>query len=208
MGDYPDIRGWAKAHVSQYLPDDKPIPGWIFPRWSQAHPGMQAIKTGGVKPITKGPHMTTKKIVSVKGAMIRNPAKVKKPFCPVHTTKAMIFNSIRSVWECEFSDCKIIAHPREEAEQGRVTLGKGEVTLRMVCQEGKAPSIVLISDDNIALDITNLVSVDEIVSSFQMNDVMRSANVMDNVSIPVAHGFTIKTKASISNAAYYQETLF
>lgn len=215
QGDYPDVRGWAKARLTNTsFSDDEPIPGWIWPRWSNAHPGMKALKTGGVVPTgsikdprTGAKSMTPKKkVVTTKGAVIRDPSKVKKPKCPLHTDLAMKFDPLRSVWECVEPTCNIIAQPKQEKEQGRVTLGKGEVHLRIILQEDVKPSIALISDDNIALDITNMVDWEELKTSYELDEILEATKEsgLDTISIPMSNSFQLTAKADVVGAPFYR----
>jgi len=212
--DYPDVRTWAKAHLNTHVPYNESIPGWVWPRWNKAHPGMKALIDGGtesiVHPILKSqgarPIVATKrKVVTTKGAVIRDPSKVKKPKCPLHTELAMKFDPLRSVWECSEPGCNIIAQPKQDKEQGRVTLGKGEVHLRVFLQEGVAPTIALISDDNIALDITSMVDWDEVKDAYDLTRVINATKTsgLDTISIPVAYTVSLTAKASIVGAPFY-----
>ena len=209
--EYPDIRMWAWHHVPNcrtVIFDERvKIPGYIFPIWNKAHPGLSANPHGGVVPITrKEKPMATRKVVVARGTAVRDPSKVRTPKCPVHPDLKMKFDAIRSVWACTDPTCKIIAQPKNEPEQGRVTLGKGNVQLRLVCGPNGSHSVVLISDDNIALDITQLVNIDEIKASFDMDRVVKAAGQsgLENISIPVANEFIVKAKASISNSSQYE----
>lgn len=205
--DYPDVRVWARAHlISNATLDGKPIPGWIWPRWNAAHPGMKALKTGGIEPVGKGSSVV-RKVVVKRGTAVRDPSKIKKPFCPVHTTEEMIFNPIRSVWMCDEIGCNLVAHPKNEPEQGRVTLGKGNVSLRLICGPENTKSVVLISDDNIALDITQMVSIEEIEASFEIRRAVEAAKNtgLDTISVPIRKEIIVKTTASITGANHYSD---
>ena len=203
--DYPDVREWAAKHLNIKTSPFAPIPGWIWPRWNSAHPGMKANKTGGVEPVGIGQTMVNKRrvVVSTKGATT-NPARVRTPKCPLHTEQ-MVFNSVRTVWECPVTGCSIIAQPKNEPEQGRVTLGKGEIHLRIVCQENKSPAVILISDDNIALDITEMVNPAELRNSFDLDVAVKAVknSGLSTISIPVIQKWSIKSKASVTNAEFY-----
>lgn len=210
--DYPDIREWARLHFRTNFPNNLngPIPGWVFQRWKEAHPGLKAGKNGGVTPTLEGIEgMVARKVVVQKGAVTKNPRTVKKPMCPVHLDTVMVFNAVRSVWECQHKGCHIIAQPKNEPEQGKILLGKGEVSLRVVCQEGRPPAIVLISDDNVALDITNHVTLTDIDNSFDMNSVVNRARKAgaDSTSIPIAKFVSIGVKASVVNISYWPDDI-
>lgn len=93
-----------------------------------------------------------------------NPAKrvqPRKPKCPVHTVIDMKFNAVRGVWQCSQDGCKMIARPSNESDTDQITLGKGQLHVRVFIDpknvESTLPTVVLMSDNNVALDITEYV---------------------------------------------------
>lgn len=99
--------------------------------------------------------MAEKKKVLTKKKEI-DPNKVKKPLCPFHRVK-MDFNSQRSLWECSEEGCYQIARPKSETEPGQVVMGKGNVSLHVISGPGPTNEYLLVSDNNVAINITPLL---------------------------------------------------
>lgn len=86
----------------------------------------------------------------------------KIPECPVHDAP-LVFEAERGLWHCEQlkdgKKCKVTARPKQEGRDGRLVLGRGKLDLQMVLPEdiNGEPRFVLVSSDNVALDITDIV---------------------------------------------------
>lgn len=103
-----------------------------------------------------------------------DPSKVKTPECKEHRTP-MTFDYTEQKWHCTYEGCGMVARPKRDADDKNVILGKGNIQMRLIAQDGKR-NVVLISDDNIALDITKFVDVDEIISTFDVEDQAKVAS--------------------------------
>ena len=119
-----------------------------------------------------------------------DPSKVKTPECKEHRTP-MTFDHVEQKWHCTYEGCGMVARPKRDADDKNVILGKGNVQLRLIAQDGNK-SVVLISDDNIALDITAFVDVEEIINEFDVEDAAKVAS--DNGK----QVFAIPTAKSVS----------
>lgn len=144
---------------------------------------------------------STKKVVTVKGAG----KPVKKPLCAVHKTE-MRFDPGDQKWRCMEDNCNLVARPKRDAEDKSVLIGKGSVSLRIV-HDGVSTRALLISDDNIALDITAYVNPAQVQTQFDLGKqaLAASRNGKDTFTIPTEHPFTIKVKAAMIGATTYVE---
>lgn len=129
-----------------------------------------------------------------------DPKKVRTPECNVHHAP-MKFDSVEQKWCCTIEGCRVVARPKRDADDKTVLLGKGEVQLRLIAQDGNL-SVVLISDDNIALDITKLVNTQQIIDVF---DVRAQAQVAFGsgksvFDIPQPRNVTINTRLLVMGA--------
>lgn len=122
-----------------------------------------------------------------------DPSKVKKPLCPQHAT-AMEYDPVRGKWKCKVAGCKLVALPERDADDKSVVLGKGEITLRVVMAKGE-PTVLLISDDNVALNITKFVDVEEIVNQWDLGTVAEAAaeEGRENFVVPIEKAVDIKS---------------
>lgn len=90
---------------------------------------------------------------------VRKPGKVsgpiaRKPKCKFHKIE-MTFDPLEEKWRCTAVGCDITARPKRT--DGEVIMGKGRVSLRVV-MTGKDVQYILMSDDSVALNITDLMS--------------------------------------------------
>ncbi len=176
-GEYPEVAVWAAEHTHINHRKGQRIAGFIWPLWNRNHPSKKALKTGGI--VTKGSEedvaaKTVKKVVVKRGAASRN--NVSKPTCPVHKSVDMSFNAIRQVWECKEMGCKLIARPKQEQAEGTVVLGKGNIEMRLVYTDpGVEPRVVLMSDNNVALDVTDFVDMVQLTQRFDVDGKIRQA---------------------------------
>ncbi len=85
-----------------------------------------------------------------------NTAKVKKPHCPIDKVE-MHFDPAAQKFYCPEPTCHQVARPRRDSDDKQVVLGRGQLQVRFVIQPNKKPRVILISDDNVALDITSAI---------------------------------------------------
>lgn len=100
-------------------------------------------------------------VAKVKGAHSKTP--MRKPRCKNRDhddAPEMVYDQEEGVWKCP-EGCGTIARPKSDTPVGTVQLGKGRLDLRVLFVEpGKKPSILLVADNNLALDITEYVEMD------------------------------------------------
>lgn len=119
----------------------------------------EAIVDGESTKEEEKPNVPVKKVV---GAHSKTP--IRKPRCKSRDhdePPEMVFVQEEGVWKCPEEGCTTIARPKSEAPVGQVVLGKGKLDLRVIFTDpGQKPSILLIADNNIALDVTAYIDVD------------------------------------------------
>ena len=115
---------------------------------------------------------TKKKKVVIQKRRNIDPSRIKKPKCAIHQTD-MNFNPVDGKWHCDTNGCSQIARPKRAEDDKSVTIGKGGLSLRLVVK-GQEAVLLLISDDNVALNVTPLVDIKEIVEQY---DLLTYANV-------------------------------
>ncbi len=144
---------------------------------------------------------STKKVVTVKGAG----KPVKKPLCAVHK-KEMRFDPGDQKWRCMENNCNLVARPKRDAEDKSVLIGKGSVSLRVV-HDGVSTRALLISDDNIALDVTAYVNPAQVQAQFDIGKQALAASKIgnDTFTINQEKPFTITVKAAMIGAITYVE---
>ena len=110
---------------------------------------------------TKDEVKPTVPVAKVKGAHSKTP--MRKPRCKNREhddAPEMVYDPEEGVWKCP-EGCGTIARPKSDSPVGTVQLGKGRLDLRVLFVEpGKKPSILLVADNNLALDITEYVEMD------------------------------------------------
>jgi hypothetical protein len=208
LGPYPYARFWMMNHLNNTGPllASNEIPGWCWVKFRNAHPNKKCLKDewGVADTKTKGANMPPRTVSRPqrKATTVRPQPPAgkapKKPKCPIHADLEMKFSVIRNVWECPNEFCAQIAIPKRERVEGNVLIGKGEVSLRLVYPEkGEDLHVVLITDDNVAIDITEYVDVDEIEEKYAIDEKVESA-LSDGV--PEATVQRIRFSASFKNA--------
>lgn len=178
-GDYPNVRIWAKNHLSINKSEivHKPIPGFVFPKWNKAFASAHAThgtkiaahKFGGLTEDGAVMSATKRKVKVVPGSTkTRN---VKVPECPMHKAK-MVFDADENIWNCPEDGCEIIFRPKqEERPLGSVVVGKGATSMKVIRTSGgngALTKILLVSDDNVAIDISNYVTHFQLDNSVPM----------------------------------------
>jgi hypothetical protein len=190
-GEYPNVRIWALAHnvVNRNMRKNEPVPGYVFPKWNAkvAHKEWEANRNGGLR--RKDGSMAGVK--KVKGASGKKAPS--KPKCPKHE-RTMDFHTEENLWRCNLPDCGIIFRPKVEHLPGHVLLGKGEITMKIVVSKGgplgvqrDPQQIVLVSDDNVALDVTSIIREisTEMTAELGMNNMVVTARFHDGLKVQV-----------------------
>jgi hypothetical protein len=116
---------------------------------------------------------TKQKRVVKRGKAPINPNKVKKPPCSKHEVE-MKFNPVRQLWECSIPGCTMVSRPKRAEDDRSVQIGKGSVTARLIGSDEEVV-VLLVSDDNIALDITKFVNLKKIVSDLGIKSLVSTA---------------------------------
>lgn len=109
-----------------------------------------------------------------------NPDRVKKPNCVKHD-KPMEFDAVSQKWRCKVDGCNMVARPKDDENDRSVTIGKGGIQMRLIFHEGKA-TVLLISDNNIALDVTRWIDVDAMVRDLELEEKIKAADDEDQTS--------------------------
>ena len=103
-----------------------------------------------------------------------DPSKIKSPLCPVHHEK-MSFDPVKYKWKCSAPGCKITSRPVRDEDDKSVQIGKGETSLRIVATDDEF-AVLLVSDDNLALNITKLIpNIKVFLDSIGAIDLARTA---------------------------------
>lgn len=214
IGLYPFARIWYDVHYPEKSKllwnPDRDVPGYVFSRAYKTYPRDKGKATANynitlnidrsvlnkveevsqqqeLQEIREAINMaaTAKKKV-IKRAPIQgfDPGKVKSPECVNHK-EPMIFDKVEQKWRCPVDGCKVVARPKRDEDDKTVILGKGGLQLRLVAEDDKR-SVVLISDDNVALNITKFVDLDEIIERFDVMDQAKvaSSNGKENIATP------------------------
>lgn len=189
--EFPDrnIPGWAYSKFKEkndFYPTNKSVPSGVLFGSDPTSPLLQEPTTTDEKAARAGIDFdvkefdmaaaTKKKRVVTKPKSTINPSKVRKPLCAVHDVE-MTHDPRDGKWKCTEPGCTMVARPKRAADDRSLILGKGGLSLRLIAQ-GTDVSVVLISDDNIALDVTGIVSIPDIANDF---DVVSSAQVASEV---------------------------
>lgn len=130
---------------------------------------------------------TKKKIVKAKAPI--DPSKVKRPECPKHQSE-MEFDKVKQKWRCQELGCKMVARPARDEDDRSVHVGKGETSLRVVSTEEETV-VLLVSDDNVALNITPLLDVKEFLNASGILELAETAqsvgkeNFTDGIARPL-----------------------
>jgi hypothetical protein len=204
IGLYPFARIWHDSHVSGpklvWYPKLK-VEGWVFSKAYMEYPKdrgaseattLSDYESNEIEPINESDLKGVLKMAEKKKRTVRraplpksfDPSNVRPPQCPIHNDN-MYFDAVGQKWRCNTQGCRQVARPARDEDDKTVILGKGSLQLRLVAQNGDR-SVVLISDDNVCLDVTKLVDVDEVISKFDAEDQARAAaeNGKENFSIP------------------------
>lgn len=124
---------------------------------------------------------TKKKIVKSQPPRI-DPTKVKKPKCPTHDDP-MEFDPVKYRWRCKAPGCKMVARPQRDEDDKSVQIGKGETSLRIVATQDEF-AVLLVSDDNLALNITNLLpNIKVFLDSIGAIDLARTAEDQGQLTV-------------------------
>jgi hypothetical protein len=129
-------------------------------------------------------------VATVKGAHSKMPKR--KPRCNNRDhddAPEMEYDTEDGVWKCPEPGCKTIARPKSDSPIGKVQLGKGRLDFRVLFQEpGKKPSIILIADNNIALDVTEYVDMENFLKySSAQAKAQTAANAGEEITVAKSH---------------------
>lgn len=117
-------------------------------------------------------------VAKVKGA--HSKTAVRKPRCKNREhdeMPEMVYEPEEGVWKCP-EGCGAIARPKSDSPVGHIQLGKGRLDFRVLFVEpGKKPSILLVADNNIALDVTDYVDMDNFL---KYSSAVRRAQLASN----------------------------
>lgn len=122
---------------------------------------------------------------------------IRKPRCQnrVHDEPLeMVYHAEEGIWRCSDPNCKMITRPKDGLSVGKVKLGRGRLDLRVVFKDsGEKPSaIFLVSDDNVALDITELVDdMDKFMQYSRLRQHVIDAKTNGDSTKSVDHKVTI-----------------
>jgi hypothetical protein len=228
-GKYPFTRLYADLHLNNtdeflFKPEVN-VPGWVHDKFrhQQIYPKEGLIEPVGLE-IEGGPHIGTgtkivekpkpkqalltgisteefmaevkkKKVVRTHKKLL-DPSKVKADKCMVHDVE-MEYNPIRGLWNCTVDGCRVVARPKRDADDRSVTVG---VQARLIAHKGEV-TLLLISDDNIALDITRFVELQDVMAVFDVQDQAKlaSENGKDQFNIPT-NGIELKMNLLVMGA--------
>jgi hypothetical protein len=153
------------------------------------------------KALTEVKSSKKRRIVKSNPKPLIDPTKVKKPMCSKHDTR-MQFDAVENKWVCPMPDCKLVKRPKRDEDDKHVILGKGNVEFRMV-QQGDKTTVVLISDDNVALDITKFVDLNKIISDYDIQLLAEEADKAGrfNFLIPTENEVGLSVKIVVMGAA-------
>ena len=205
-GDYPHIRLWADINHHHnptgrlFGNPDTPIEGWVFGRYRAGTNGrydnldpltnvnIEGTSIDEGKRVPTVPKIETisdeeaeglmaatkkKRVVKTSPPKI-DPSKIKSPMCPVHHEK-MTFDPVKYKWKCNAPGCKLTSRPVRDEDDKSVQIGKGETSLRIVATPDDF-AVLLVSDDNLALNITNMLpNIKVFLDSLGAIDLARTA---------------------------------
>lgn len=123
-----------------------------------------------------------------------DPKKVKKPMCPIHTATQMEYDQVRGKWRCQVSGCNQVATPKAAPEDNAVTFGKGQVQLRLMYTDDGNAHVILIADNNVALEITDMVDIEILEADFSVKETaeLANSNSRREFHIPTAQRIPLK----------------
>lgn len=116
-----------------------------------------------------------------------NTAKVRKPHCPIDKIE-MQFDAAAQKFFCPEPTCHQVARPKRDSDDKQVILGRGELQVRFIIQPSARPRVILISDDNVALDLTDQIPpvvVGKLAKEFTEKYIQGNVDRMERmVSVP------------------------
>ena len=169
-GEYPDDLGKSVAHsdirgsINMESSDDGfvvPPENNVKPPTATAQQHMTFVERDNQEALEKQMATVKKRKVVRKAPVAVDPNKVRPPSCNLHGTP-MKYNPVTMVWDCQSVGCNQVARPKRDKDSRDLILGKGDVELRLVQQDDKT-TVILISSDNVALDITKFVDIQRLI---------------------------------------------
>lgn len=149
--------------------------------------------------ILAGVEMATKRKVKVMKKAI-DPSTIKKPNCKFHNSP-MEFDPVTQKWRCGVEGCNLTARPKGDDTDREVRVGKGNIQCRLISNEGEL-TVVLISDDNVTLDISRFVDIPKLMDVFDAVTIADAAseNGRETFSINDAKQLPIKMSLTVMGA--------
>jgi hypothetical protein len=171
------------------LPDDPIVPPSRVKQFQEPDNHKELVAAMATK--TAGKRKTVSKI----DKPLVDPNKIKKPSCSEHEVK-MQFDPVENKWRCTIPGCNKIKRPKRDDDSKRVVLGKGSVQLRLI-QDGEQTTVILISDDNVALDITKFVDVERLIENADITTLAQEADELGHYNFTVGSEYGIPMKMNI-----------
>lgn len=208
---YPSVRVWAAENRNQdWILTVPAVPSSIVETWVR-QADLSATYSDPQEQAAIDRYKTKVEEDMAKIVRVAPPVAKKKrtPTCPVHE-KPFDFDAENNVWFCQEPRkngkpgqlCNLRQGPRLERTNGELLMGEGRVELHLVAMTpGEGVRLVLVAANNVAIDITALVTTSDIVGHEKIRNVYRKC-VLDQddmrrvedsvVSVPVVFdGFTI-----------------
>lgn len=101
-----------------------------------------------------------KKLKTDSGIDTSKRKKAEKPRCPIHGVE-MAYEVDHMRWACTFDDCRQVAFPVEQIEQGKPVIGRGDVeVVRVDDPDGMKSGRILLRaiDNNVIIDVTEIMA--------------------------------------------------
>jgi len=159
--DEPELRLWLAQNRNADFMNNETVPANLRKLY-QAHlnppPPRRKVVRSEVE--VAGEKEGLVPVKSNRGVPVKE--QKRKPHCPVHTDTSMEYDEEGGKWRCPSPGCKLVARPKQDTPVGKLVMGKGQLDLRVVYpDDGGEPSLVLIADNNVALDITSIVDMEK-----------------------------------------------
>lgn len=210
--DNKEVRLWAAKFLEADLMDNSPISKRIWARYeregknsnveetprpkvnSNRVPNRVVRRRSSQQPHPVDTEVSEPRAKTVVGARSKTPPRKPKCNSRDHEERVeMVYDPEEGLWKCPEPGCKMIARPKTDVPIGGVTLGKGRLDIRVLFTDaGKKPSILLVSDDNVALDVTEFVEdMEKFLQFGRVHEVARLGVVQKTNSAEVTRKVTL-----------------
>lgn len=125
-------------------------------------------------------------------------SKVKAPVCKDHDTE-MIYDPVEMKWRCGIQGCNLVARPKRDSDDKTVIIGKGGIQLRLIFHEGER-HVMMISDDNVALNVTDFVDIDSLMDRFDVETVAKEMEGKSEFTISVERVVPMAMRLNVMGA--------